>query len=113
MLTETHRLLKKKDFDKTFKQGKSFYGKFLGVKVLANKGEANRFGMVISSKVSKKAVERNKLKRQIREILQLLNQKIKPGFDLVVITAPSILGQNYQSIKMELEKTFFKLKLLK
>ncbi len=111
MLAKSHRLLKKKDFDRTFKQGKSFYTKFLGVKVLANQTEANRFGIIISTKISKKAVERNKLKRQIREILRPLNKKLKPGFDLIIIAAPSLLGQDYQSIKIELERIFFKLKL--
>lgn len=111
MLAKQFRLVKEKDFKKIFKLGKSSYAKNFSVKFLANDFENNRYGIVISSKVSKKAVDRNKLKRQIREIVRGVDKNLASGFDIVVMVFPSALNQKYEFIKSELEKTLFALKL--
>lgn len=113
MLARQHRLTKEKDFEKIFKQGKAYYTKLLGVKILASQFRFNRFGIIISSKVSKKATERNRLKRRIRQAVRELDKKLKSGFDLAVIASPGFLKQDYEIIKGELEKIFRELKLFK
>ena len=113
MLAKPQRLVKQKDFEKIFKRGKSYYTKLIGVKILAGQSGFNRFGIVISTKVSKKATERNKLKRRIRQALRELDKKLKPGFDLVVVALPGFLNQGYEIIEEELEKIFKGLKLLR
>jgi len=113
MLARQLRLVKEKDFKKIFKQGKPFYNKIFRVKVLANELKNNRYGIVISTKVSKKAVERNKLKRQFRAVLNEFDKKLIQGFDLAVIVSPVALGHEYKFIKSELEKILFVLKLFK
>jgi ribonuclease P protein component len=64
-----------------------------------NLGE-NRYRIIVSKKVSKKAVVRNKIKRRIREILRCLD--IKPGYDIVVITNKEIVDKSFQEIKQML-----------
>jgi len=113
MLAKQHRLLKQKEFEKVFKQGRAFYTKVLGAKGLINELKSNRFGIVISSKISKKATERNKLKRQIRQAVRELNAELKSGFDLVLIALPGFLNQEYRTVKAELEKIFKGLRILK
>lgn len=113
MLARRRRLVKEKDFKKIFKLGKSSYGKIFRVKVLANGLEVNHYGLVISTKVSKKSVERNRLKRQFRAVIREFDKKLAVGFDLVIIVSPAALGQEYKFIKSELEKTLLALKLLK
>lgn len=113
MLARQNRLVKEKDFKEIFKRGKSFYAKIFSIKALANELEINRYGIVISTKVSKKAVERNKLKRQFREAIKEFDEKIIPGLDLVVIVSLAALNQDYKFIKSELQKTLLALKLLK
>ena len=113
MLAKQHRLVKKKDFEKIFKQGQAYYTRLLGVKILASQFKFNRFGIIVSTKVSKKATERNKLKRQIRQALRELNKKLISGFDLVIMVLPSLLNQDYQAIRGELERIFVKFKLFK
>jgi len=113
MLAKQNRLVKEKDFEKVFKQGRAFYTKLLGVKISAAQSELNRFGVVISTKISKKATERNKLKRRIRQAVRELDKELKSGFDLVIMALPALLGQDYKAIKDELEKIFTKLKLFK
>ena len=113
MLVRRLRLVKEKDFKKIFKQGKSFCSRIFRVKVLFNNLDNNRYGIVISTKVSKKAVERNKLKRQFRAILRELDEKIIRGFDLVIIVSPTAKNQEYELIKSEVKKTLLTLKLFK
>lgn len=113
MLARPQRLVKEKDFEKVFKQGRAYYTKLLGMKVLNSQFEFNRFGIVVSTKISKKATERNRLKRQIRQAARELDKELKPGFDLVILALPGFLNQEYRIVKKELEKIFKGLGLFK
>ena len=113
MLVKRLRLVKEKDFKKIFKLGKSFYTKIFRIKILANELGFNRYGIVISTKVSKKATERNKLKRQIRAVIKEFDKKLITGFDLVIVVSPLALNQEYKFIKSELERMLFTLRLFK
>jgi ribonuclease P protein component len=115
MLAKPQRLVKKKDFAGLFKQGRSYYTKSLGLKILASQLSLNlnRFGIVVSSKVSKKAVERNRLKRQIRQAIKEFDHELNKGLDFIIMALPGLKNYDYEAIKNELEKIFIKLKLLK
>ncbi|MDD4901000.1 MAG: ribonuclease P protein component [Patescibacteria group bacterium] len=113
MLARPQRLVKQKGFEKIFKQGRACYTQLLGVRVLASQVDFNRFGIVVSTKISKKAVERNKLKRRIRRALQELNKNLVVGFDAIIIALPGLLNENYRTVADELKKIFVKFRLLK
>ena len=113
MLSKINRLTKDKDFDNVFKSGKSSYDKLIGVKAEQNQTENSRFGILVSAKVSKKAVERNKIKRQIREVIRLQLEQIKSGYDVVIITLPVILGKDYQEIERSVNGCFRRLGVYK
>jgi len=112
MLKKNQRLKYDKDFDQLFKIGRSFYGPFLGFKTISNNLDISRFGILVGTKVSKKAVVRNKIKRQIRGILSQKMANIKPGNDLVIITFPKIINQNFVSIEASIEDGLKRLKIL-
>lgn len=113
MLARQRRLVREKDFEKIFRQGKAYYTKLLGVKALASQAIFNRYGLVVSAKVSKKASDRNRLKRQLRAAVRGLDKKLISGLDLVIMVLPGLLKQDYKTIKSELERIFVKLKLFK
>ncbi|OGF24229.1 ribonuclease P protein component [Candidatus Falkowbacteria bacterium RIFCSPLOWO2_02_FULL_45_21] len=113
MFAKQRSLVKQKDFEKIFKQGRAYYTKLLGVKILTNQSNFNRFGIIVGAKVSKKATERNRLKRQLRQAVWELDKKLKPGFDLAVMALPGFLNQTYANVKSELEKIFKGLKIFK
>lgn len=113
MLVKQLRLVKEKDFKRIFKLGKASYAKIFRIKILANGLKINRYGIVINTKVSKKSVERNKLKRRFRAAINEFDKKLASGFDLVIIVCPAALSQEYKFIKSELEKILFILKLFK
>jgi ribonuclease P protein component len=108
MLKRINRLLKKKDFDAVWQKGRSSFDKILGLKILANGFKINRFGVLVGLKFSKKAVERNKIKRRIREIIRAQAKNLKEGFDVVVTALPAARDKNFselgESIKFNLKR---------
>ena len=113
MLKKINQLTQDKEFNNVFQNGRASYDKIMGIKAIATKLGSSRFGILVSNKISKKAVERNKIKRQIREIIRLQLDKLKPGYDCVIITLPPILDKKYQEIVKSINNNFRKLKLYK
>lgn len=60
------------------------HGKFFLVVFCVNKPGSARLGIAVSRKVSKRAVVRNRIKRQIRESFRL-NKNLLMGMDCVVV----------------------------
>lgn len=112
MLPKKNILTKDKEFSEVFKFGKSSYDKLLGVKALRKEDTVIKFGIIVSAKVSKKATDRNKIKRQIREILHSLLDIIKPGYKIVILTLPAIKDRKFKEVKNSLIYNLKKLKLL-
>lgn len=113
MLPKEYRLIKEKDFKRIHNLGQSFFSAHFRLKSLANKLEISRFAVVVSTKVSKKATSRNRLKRRLREIIRLNKDKIKTGFDILVFTNNKALALDYQQLEEDLLKILAKAKLLK
>lgn len=113
MLKKCNRISYDKEFDRVFKAGQSFYSKVLGLKAVPNERPETRVGILVSTKVSKKAVVRNRLKRQIREIFFLELAKFKGGNDLVIIVLPLILDKSFEEITKDLRRGFKALNLYK
>ncbi len=107
MLAKKNRLKKKKDFEKIFKEGKSFKEKFLIIKFLSNNLGYSRFGFIVSQKISKKAVLRNKIKRRMTEAVRGEIKGFKKGIDAIFIALPGIENQKFLEIK-EIISNFFK-----
>jgi ribonuclease P protein component len=114
MLQKQNRLTKEKDFERIFKLGKSFFAKIIGFKFLKNNLFCSRFGFVVSNKIAKKATKRNRLKRQLREIIRLKIKKdgIKSGFDVILIARPGILEKDYKQLEKEIDYGLSKINLV-
>ena len=69
-LNKKNRLKNKRDFDDVFKKGRTIRGSFLFIKYLKNKLNLPRFGFIVSAKVAKRAVDRNKLRRILSEAVR-------------------------------------------
>jgi ribonuclease P protein component len=113
MLKKDNRIRRNKDFDRVFKTGQSFYGRVLGLKAALNGLEHNRFGILISTKISKKAVIRNLYKRQLRTIIKNELSSLKSGYDVVLIVFPLILEKSYPELTEFLKIGFKRLNLYK
>ena len=109
MFKQENRLKKKKDFDNVFQKGKTIAGKLVFLKIKKNNLNINRIGFIIGLKISKKAVVRNKIKRQLREIIRENISNIKQGFDIVAGVNLKALNEEFQEIKKDTEKLLKKI----
>lgn len=81
MLPEKNRLKSRKEIDQLFKNGRAVRNSFLFLKYKENNLKESRFAFSVGLKYSKKAVDRNEIKRILREALRPLIEKIEPGYD--------------------------------
>ena len=107
-----YKLKKDNDFKKVFNQGKHYQKDFIKIKFLKNGLEINRFGLIVGLKISKKAVQRNKIKRQLEEIIQLELEQMKKGFDVIILVNSEIIEKKYQEIERILIELFKKAKVI-
>jgi ribonuclease P protein component len=112
MLPKTNRIKKKKDFEVIFKKAKSFRNNLFILKVIENRLGINRVGFVVSSKVSKKAVTRNKVRRRLAQIMKTKISNIEAGIDLVFIALAGIEKKDFSEVKDAVSSALIKTKLI-
>jgi ribonuclease P protein component len=113
MLPKENRLKKEKEFEAVFKGGRTLKGKSVFLKYLINGTDKTKVGFVVSKKISKLAVERNKIKRRMREVVRLKKKDMKEGLSIIIVSLPQIKGKTYQEIKEDLENILSKEELIK
>ena len=99
MLPKEYRLVRDKDFAKVARYGQKAYSPELNLKWIKNNQSYSRWGIIVSLKVDKKAVVRNKIKRRLRAILRENIDFLVPGWDVIVIIKDQIKELDYPQIK--------------
>ena len=70
MLKKENRISKKSEFEEIKERGRFLgFSRLFGVVVLDKNDDELKFGVVVSKKISKRAVDRNKIKRRLMEVL--------------------------------------------
>lgn len=112
MLPKQYRLRQREDFAKIYAQGDRFRGSYLMIRVFKNQDNSStKIGIVVSKKVSKLAVIRNRFKRQLRAIFRQLLSQLSNGLQIVVTVTTQ--GQpSYQQICDDLQILLVKAKVL-
>jgi ribonuclease P protein component len=101
------RLKQKKEFDSVFKAGNKIVGKYC---ILYYKLEKTRkLGIIVSKKISKKAVERNRIKRWFREIYRNNKDGLPLGVHLILISKPAALKGSFDEVCKDVLRTFSKI----
>ncbi len=114
-LPSGHRLKNWQDFQKVYRQGKRYQSHHLIIKVLSEKDDQvvpTGFGISISKKVSKKAVTRNRLKRQIKAVIRTLLPTISPGWKIIIMVKPGTSQCEYEHFLRELKELLLKAEVL-
>ncbi|QGG46988.1 ribonuclease P protein component [Heliorestis convoluta] len=109
MLPRRYRLRRSKDFQTVYRRGNSVAGRYVVLYLLKGKG-TQRFGFSVSSKVGK-AVIRNKVKRQLREICRRYRPRLHQGRDVILIARQKIKGIPFREVEKDVIKLFKRAKL--
>lgn len=111
-LPKQNRLKKRKDFEEVFKKGKTLHGDFLFIKYNYGTTNISRFGIVVSAKVAKKAVLRNRIRRILSETIRgQLKTKQQKFYDVVIFIKKTI-PEDLNSVKNDLLTTLRKAKII-
>jgi len=85
------RLRRKSEFDATYARGRRFANGFFAVTASSNDKHGARLGMAVAVRTAGNAVERNRIRRIVRESFRL-HQHTLPAVDLVVSARPKARG---------------------
>jgi ribonuclease P protein component len=130
-LPKQHRLKRRNDFSQVYQKGNRFKTEYLTLRVLrrnrililpnkqllvstsatvepGGQNVPTRIGTSISLKVDKRAVVRNRIRRQIQAAFRQLLPRIAPNFDLLVVVHPTAVQCDYLQFLQELEQLLIK-----
>lgn len=112
MLPKKFRLQDYQEIEKVKKEGKLYQSPLFGLLILKKEEQSTpRFSFIVSTKLSKKAVQRNHIKRLLSESLREVWSKIKPGFDGVFLGKKSLIGKTKMEIEEEIKRVFLEIGL--
>ena len=94
-------LKKNSDFQKVYRQRKSYANRYLVMYVLENHTEGNRLGISVSKKVGNSVI-RHHLTRLIRESYRLHEDMFNNGLDIVVIARSTARDISYHETESAL-----------
>ena len=100
--SEERRLRRKREFDAVYAHGRRFGNSFFGVTAHVNEKGWPRLGLAVAVKTAGNAVERNRIRRVIRESFRLHQHEI-PALDLVVSARLRVRGAASSALRAQLE----------
>ncbi len=98
---------KNQDFKRVLNQRKSLGNKYLVIYYKENIINLNRYGISVSKKVGN-AVTRNKIKRQIKNIIDKNQNLFKKNQDYIIIVKKAILDLKFNEIEESIKKLLTK-----
>jgi ribonuclease P protein component len=102
-------LTQRAQFTLVYQEGRTWVDNLLVMKALPNGLSLSRCGFSVTKKVGK-AVQRNRLKRLLREIIRL--QSVKPGWDIVFIVRPIAVSADYHRLEKVVTRLLAQAQLL-
>lgn len=88
------RLTRSADFERLRADGRNFPHRLMLLSAADNALEHNRYGFVVSKRLGN-AVVRNRIKRQLREVMRGLHPQITPCHDIVIVARLPLVGQPF------------------
>ena len=117
MLAQEYRFHGPNSLRFAYRNGKTAHSHICKVKYITNtrrQSRPPRFAIVVSKKVHKSAVGRNRIRRRFYEAIRHQVPEIKPGMDVVIIVVSGeALAMPYQDINTLLRQLFTEANLYK
>ncbi len=113
MLPQSHRLPGYR-FPKAAKSKIIYHHPFFALKLVRQpKSQSpSRIGFIVSKKIAKQAVARNRIKRLLRQAFNFYLPRLQPGYDFLILTKPAIVDQSLINIQSATHSVLSHTKLL-
>lgn len=103
MLPKKFRLHNDTDIKRLVQGGKTFFLPQMTIKYKNNNGQGLRMAVVVSTKVDKRATVRNRIKRQLREVLRSEMLLLRKNQDIICIVKKSCLELDFAGLKKQVQ----------
>lgn len=111
MLPKKYRV-SREEFKQVMKDGRLISGGLVGILVhhpsSINHYSSPKAGIIVSKKLSNKAVMRNKLKRRLRAALQIVLPEVEKELDFVILPNRRALTATVEELKSEIKNLVIK-----
>ncbi len=109
---KSERLSRQKDIQACLMEGKRYRHPLLTLFVRWRGGEGRRVAFSVGRKVAKKATQRNRIKRWLREAYRTKRWAMVDGVDLFIVAHPPIAAANFEAVDAALTELLWRAKVL-
>jgi len=107
----TSSLKKNHEFKRLYNKGKSAASQYAVVYCRRNGRGANRLGITVSTKLGG-AVQRNRIKRRLKEIYRTNEKKLTAGYDIVIVARMKSKFSGYKELENSVLSLCGKLRIM-
>ena len=100
------------EFRRLYSKGRTMATPLLAVYCRKNKRPYNQLGITVGKKIGK-AVYRNKVRRRLKEIYRLNEDKFEVGYDIVVVARVKSRFASYSQLEQDFLRLFKRVSLLR
>lgn len=112
MLPLAHRLRSEHDLKTLFSKGKSVFGSSFRLRTRENSHHTSRFAFVVSTKISKEAVVRNRIRRRAAAaVREILKESPFCDMDIAITALPEAKNRTTAEFKLEFIELFLRSKV--
>jgi len=111
MLSRLHRLSKEKDIKLVLGRGRGFEHHLVRMRAIKTEN-ITRITFIVSKKAVRRVVDRNRVKRHLREFTRKLLPVIREGFDVVIIGKQGIGNATREQLAQATNSIFSRANLL-
>ena len=90
----------------------TFHSPLFTLKVKPSKETTPKIGFIVSKKTAKKAVDRNRIKRLLRQAIKPSLSKIRSGLNLLFLAKPAIKDKSLTQLKTNISAILKRANLL-
>jgi ribonuclease P protein component len=111
-LARHQRLTRSVWFQEAFAQREKWVGRFLVLYIRRGEGASLRLGVISSRKVSRRAHDRNRARRLLREAWRIHRHRLSGSADVVLVARGHIVQASFSEVEEELLRLAGRAKLL-
>jgi ribonuclease P protein component len=96
-VVNVQRLKGRRPFSQTFQSGRTYSNRLVVVFVQDVPGEPTRVGFAVA-RAAGRPVKRNRIRRRLRAVIALLDERIRPGRRVVILGKASVLDADFREL---------------